>query len=449
MARINISWPGAKSLAATFIDRHARPAGAGRRNMAVLIQLRWIAAAGQIVTILLVHFGMGIMLPLAPMLLVPMAAVVLNLISSAVLKDRRGVANGEIFFALIFDVTSLTIQLYLSGGATNPFISLYLLQVVLAATLLDIVSTWAIVVITSLCAGMLIVSYRPLTLPPGARVGLFDLYILGAWVALAMIAVLLVLFTTRISRNLRARDARLADMRQRAAEEEHIVRMGLLASGAAHELGTPLSSLAVILSDWKRMPGIAADPDLMDDIEDMQAEVARCKAIVTGILLSSGSARGEAPTITRLDAFLNAIVNDRRAAHWGTNIEFEGRIPTGISVVADPALQQVIGNVIDNAVDVSPEDVFVSAAVEQEMVQIAVRDVGEGFQPAILANFGKPYQSTKRRLGGGLGLFLLVNVMRQLGGNATATNHPDGGAVVTLTLPLSALTIEGKARDDD
>ncbi|NWM54803.1 sensor histidine kinase, partial [Escherichia coli] len=101
-------------------------------------------------------------------------------------------------------------------------------------------------------------------------------------ICFALIAVLLVLLITRIARNLREGDAERAAIRQRAAEEDHIVRMGLLASGAAHELGTPLSSLSVILGDWQRMPRIAADRDLAQDIADMQAEVARCKTIVSG-----------------------------------------------------------------------------------------------------------------------------------------------------------------------
>ena len=103
---------------------------------------------------------------------------------------------------------------------------------------------------------------RPLALPPDHDRGLPSLYIQGMLICFVLNAALLVIFITRISRNLRARDARLADLRQRAAEEEHIVRMGLLASGAAHELGTPLATLAVILGDWRRMPPFAADPEL-------------------------------------------------------------------------------------------------------------------------------------------------------------------------------------------
>src|SRR6185369_3477403 len=98
-------------------------------------------------------------------------------------------------------------------------------------------------------------------------------------------------FISRINANLRRRDARLAALRQRAAEEDHIVRMGLLASGAAHELGTPLSSLSVLIGDWKSMPRFADDTDMQEDLEDMEAAIKRCKTIVSGILMSAGEAR--------------------------------------------------------------------------------------------------------------------------------------------------------------
>src|SRR5207237_5915878 len=123
-------------------------------------------------------------------------------------------------------------------------------------------------------------------------------------------ASLLVIFIGRIGRNLRQRDATLANLRQRAAEEEHIVRMGLLATGAAHELGTPLATLSVILGDWARMAPFAAEPELREEIEEMQVQLQRCKSIVSGILLSAGEARGEAPAETTLHEFLDELVDE-------------------------------------------------------------------------------------------------------------------------------------------
>jgi two-component system sensor histidine kinase RegB len=414
----------------------------GRKNMLLLIQLRWLAVAGQLLTIMIVHFGMGIRLPLVAMLTVPAGAMLLNIVSLAVLQRRQGVANTELFLALMVDVIALTIQLYLSGGASNPFISLYLLHVVLGAILLDRRSAWVIVLVTAACGAMLAIRYRPLALPPYLAGELFDMHIVGEWLCSVLIAVLLVLFMTRINGNLLARDARLADLRQQAAEEDHIVRMGLLASGAAHELGTPLSSLAVILSDWHRMPKLMRDPQMIVEIEEMQAEVQRCKAIVTSILLSAGEARGEGPEVMPIRTFLDDIVNGWREAHPQIAFEYSVDLAGNLRIVSDPVIKQVIGNVLDNAGDAGSGRVGLLAMRNHDMLMIAVHDDGPGFAPETLANFGKPYQSSKGKLGGGLGLFLVVNVMRKLGGEVTAINGANKGAVVTLTFPLSMLGVD-------
>jgi two-component system sensor histidine kinase RegB len=415
---------------------------AGRRNMLLLMQLRWIAAGGQVATILIVHFAMGIALPLIPMLVAPVVASLVNLASMAVLRRRTDIAHAELFVALLFDVFCLTVQLYLSGGATNPFVSLYLLQVVLGAILLDQRSAWGIAVISAACAALLSKAYRPLVLPPKLAGRLFDLHIAGTWVCFTMIATLLVLFIARINRNLRARETYLADLRQQAAEEEHIVRMGLLASGAAHELGTPLASLAVILNDWQHMPHIAADPDLAAEVKEMQAEVGRCKAIVTGILLSSGEARGEAPEVTSVHHFIDGIADSWRASHPGTPLQCQFGPHDYPRIVADPVIRQAITNLLDNAVEAGAGHVDLIIGCDATMLNIAVRDDGHGFSDAMLAEFGKPYRSTKGSQGRGLGLFLVVNVVRKLGGDVSASNASDGGALILLRLPLATLAYE-------
>ena len=204
-----------------------------RKNMILLIQLRWLAVAGQVVTIAVVQLGMGIPLPLPEMSIVLVALVVLNLSSLKWLGSRPEVDDRGLFIALVLDVVALTVQLYFSGGAANPFIFLYLLQVTLAAVLLNARSTWAIGLLACACFAGLATINRPLVLASGGSDDLFRLHIAGTLVAFALDVGLLVVFVTRITGNLRERDAYLAAYRQHAIEEDHIVRMGLLASGAA------------------------------------------------------------------------------------------------------------------------------------------------------------------------------------------------------------------------
>jgi two-component system, sensor histidine kinase RegB len=372
------------------------------------------------------------------------ALVVHNLMSVAWLRRRAEVSNQVLFTTLFLDVAALTAQLYLSGGATNPFTSLYLLQVILGAVLLDTRSTWAVVAATSLSFIGLTQFYRPLA-PHRPELGdMVTLHIAGMFICFLLEAILLVIFVTRMTRNLRERDARLAALKQHAVEEDHIVRMGLLASGAAHELGTPLASLSVILSDWRRMPKLASDPELAQEIAEMQAEVKRCKSIVTGILLSAGEARGEAPRVTTVNAFLDELVEEWRTARSTGVLTFQNAFGADVAIVSDSALKQVLFSVLDNALEASPGWVRFSAGRNGDTLVLRVSDAGPGFAPEMLAQFGKPYQSSKGRPGGGLGLFLVVNVVRKLGGTASARNRPNGGAVVTLELPLSTLTIGGR-----
>lgn len=406
------------------------------------MQLRWLAVGGQVVTVLVVHFWLGIALPIQFMGPVILFLVALNLASRSLHRRRGTVTNSELFVALLCDVAALTIQLYLSGGATNPFISLYLLQVALGAVLLEAWSSWALAVITSLCFVFLIYVHRALALPPEFEGQLFHLHIAGMLICFALAANLLVVFIQRISRNLRVRDKHLADLRQRAAEEDHIVRMGLLASGAAHELGTPLATLSVILNDWRRLPAFRADPELIQEVAEMQGQIDRCKAIVSGILMSSGEARGEGPTRTTVRRFVDDLVAQWRNLQAPSRLDYANAFSPDVVIVSDPALQQVIFNVFDNALEASPGRVEVRVERRGGALAIIVEDEGPGFDPNILATLGKPYRSTKGRPGGGLGLFLVSNVMRKLGGTVSAYNRERGGACVVLTLPLAALSPE-------
>lgn len=414
-----------------------------RANMQQLIQLRWIAVAGQVVTIAFVHFIFQIALPLQPMLAILGLLVVYNVFSYAYWRvprggDCRDVSNADLFVSLMMDVIALTAQLYFSGGAANPFSFLYLLQVILGAVMLRAWSLWTLIVVSTVCFAALSAFYVPLALPSGYDSHMGRPYIEGTLICYAINAALLALFITHINRNQRERDARIADMRQRAAEEEHIVRMGLLASGAAHELSTPLSTLAVILGDWRHMPQFA-HPEVAKDIDEMQAQIQRCKGIVSNILLSAGEARGEDPVETTMHDFLDELVFEWRQTRAVSDFSYENQFGEDLPIVSDSAFKQTICNVLDNALEASPHWIGLRATRRGDMLILAVTDAGPGFPPEMIEHLGKPYQSSKARPGRGLGLFLVVNVLRTLGGTVAARNRAEGGAVVTLSLPLSAI----------
>jgi len=416
---------------------------AGRKNLLQLIQLRWLAVAGQLVTILTVQLLLGIALPLGEMLTLLAMLAIFNVASWLRSRLAQSVTNGELFASLLVDVVVLTGQLHYAGGITNPFIYLYLLQVALGSVLLRSRYIWATVAVTSLCFVSLTQWHRPLALPDMTNAALSTQYIAGLLTCFVLNASLLVIFIGRIGRNLRQRDSRLADLKQRAAEEEHIIRMGLLASGAAHELGTPLATLSVILGDWANMAPFAAEPELRDEIQEMQDQLQRCKNIVSGILLSAGEARGESPVHTTLHAFLDGLVQQWRDTRPVLELQYERDGVPELPIISDSALKQMIGNVLDNALEAAPQaPLRLVAECSKDTLRICVQDHGPGFEPQMLERFGKPYQSSKGRPGGGLGLFLSVNVARTLGGHIAARNRPDGGAEVVIALPLQSLKRE-------
>lgn len=432
-----------------------------RQNMQLLIQLRWLAVVGQVVTISLVHWGLDIHLPLTEMLSVLAGLAIINLACIWWLRWRQhDISSADLFVALLADVSALSMQLYLSGGANNPFITLFLLQVTLGAVLLKPFYAWAIVGVTACCAVALAFFSLPLQIMSNRGGSMHTLYLIGLLISFGLNATLLVAFINRIMANLQLRDARLADLRQRAAEEEHIVRMGLLASGAAHELGTPLSTLAVILGDWQRMPAISQDSELMDDLHEMEHQVQRCKSIVTGVLMSAGETRGDAPQTTNLVRFLDRVVEQWRSHRQPANFEFRKQLARDVPIISDTALQQMIFNVLDNALEASPGFVQLWATCPADgsddedghaLLELVVTDSGPGFRSDILAHLGKPYQSTKGRPGSGLGLFLVMNVARSLGGHIEARNreqHLGGGALVRIRLPLAAIALHDEQHHD-
>lgn len=414
---------------------------AGRANLRQLIELRWLAVGGQLATVLVVHAGLGILLPWAEMLSLLGVLVAFNLFSLWRNRLTQPVSQIELCVALLVDVGVLTGQLYLAGGSDNPFIYLYLLQVAVASVLLRPAYLMAIVLSTLTGFVALTQWHRPLLLDATSPTTLSPNYLGGLLLCFLLNVGLLSVFIVRINRNLRQRDAELAELRQRAAEEVHIVRMGLLASGAAHELGTPLATLSVILGDWAHMAPFAAEPELREEIEEMQRQLQRCKAIVTGILMSAGEMRGEAPGLTRLQDFIDQLASAWRRAHPHAELTLQCEALPEVEIISDTALQQVVANLLDNAAEAAPGArlTLVAACPDAGTLSLSVLDDGPGFDAERLKHFGEPYQSSKGQPGRGMGLFLSVNVARTLGGRLEARNREEGGAAVTLTLPLASL----------
>ena len=295
----------------------------GHKNMKQLIQLRWVAILGQLATILIVQFALGVQLPLPPMLEILACLIAFNIACQLRWHDRKMASNRELFLSLSVDIITLSLQLYFSGGVSNPFFSLFLMQVVLSTILVSFGAALIILGFSIVCVVGLVLFSRPLDIPMNYDLGFSSLYIQGTLICFTINALLLVFFIHRIHSNLRDRDEEISKMNYQAAEERHIIRMALLASGAAHELGTPLSTISVILGDWRRMPGMQNNQVLQDDISEMQNQLQRCKSIVTDVLLTAGEARGEASIRTTMKKFFDSLVDEWKLSRRIVQFEYQ------------------------------------------------------------------------------------------------------------------------------
>jgi two-component system sensor histidine kinase RegB len=359
------------------------------------------------------------------MMTVLVLLALVNLATLVLSIGRRGFSYIELLGSLMLDVSALAWQLYQTGGGTNPFAFLFLLQIVIGAILLPPRWSWIIAALAGCDATFLTFFFQPLTLPDVYEGVHFQLYLIGSLLCFLLIGSLLVFFVGRIDRNRRASDARLAALSQRAAEEDHIVRLGLLASGAAHELGTPLASMSVILGDWAHHPSVKQDSDLAEDVALMQGELKRCKAILSGMLISA--AKSGARTRRSPRSAPSSMISSRTGAsaplphrlHRHRRGHRHRRRPRAASG-AQQHRRQCHRRLTHRH--------HHRARSDRDWLSIVTTDDGPGFAAQVIDQIGKPYVSTKGRDGGGLGLFLVVNVARKLGGRLKVENREEGGA---------------------
>lgn len=408
---------------------------ANRKNLLQLFWLRLIAIFGQVITILAAHYFLHIELSLTMMFLVVMFLAIVNCASFYRYKSQKNISDKSLFIELLFDVASLTAQLYFSGGISNPFISLFLLQVIIGAILLQAIYAWLIAVLTIICYIGLSFNYQELHAFHHHESGeFFNLHLHGMLISYVFAAILLLIFVTKIIKNLKEGDHKINLLKQQSLEKEQVIRMGLLATGAAHELSTPLSTISVILGDWKKMN---LKKDLFEDVEVIEAQLTRCKKILSEILSSSGKKRLEQATIAPVKEVFDVLIKEWSDSRKTENLiyNFEGK--SDKKILLDDILTQAFFNIFDNALEESPAFVSVSVLVLEDNVVVSVEDQGKGFDKEIIKQIGKPNLTTKNS--SGLGLFLALNTLHRIGGDLKIENLSMGGAKVVITIALKSL----------
>lgn len=405
-------------------------------RLARLFWLRNASIAGQAAAVAVAHAVFRIDLPLLLLALTIGTLALVNLGTAWRLRRPWPVSDLELLGQLGADVLLLTLALYLSGGATNPFVSLYLLPLTIAVIVLPAGYAWAVAVLTAAAYSLLIYRHQPLA-PEHAHhySQAFDLHVLGMWVNFLLSAVLVVYFVGRMSAAVRARERELAEARERALRDEQLVTLGTFAAGAAHELGTPLSTMAVVVNELEREH--ADDPAVMAELGTLRAQIGHCKHILTQLVGRAGRARSEGVRLRALDAVIEEAVGRwkllRPEARLRLRMDGEGRMP---QIAAEETLTQALVSVLNNAADASPDDVELRCDWAQGAVKLEIRDRGHGPSRDALRNAGREPYSEKAPHGLGLGLLLASATIERIGGTL-ALDHAGSGGLARVTLPIA------------
>jgi len=416
----------------------ARPPDAYRINFSWLVKLRWGAIAGQLVVIAVVEHALGIRLPLVPLAVVIGIEAASNVACAAWLLRRPDVQELHIGLVVALDVVLFTALLYFTGGPTNAFSFLYLVHIALAALVLRPRWTWALVALTLLCSGALFLDHVPLDLGAHAHHGHAEMHYQGMWVALGVAASFIVYFLYRVTRELAERERELEGIRERTARHQRLASLATLAAGAAHELATPLSTIAVASKELERVLSNLTDEAVLADVRLIRDQVARCREILGQLSTDAGQAAAD--TVTALDA--QALV-ERALAGLPDRAQVRVHVAdsAGLEPIVGPAraLVEAMRNLLKNALEASADAGPVELAIDRSAAgwSISVSDRGTGMTPDVSARAVEPFFTTKAAGSGmGLGLFLCKSVADQLGGSLDLRSSPGQGTEAVLRFPL-------------
>lgn len=409
-----------------------RPAPGTHDPLAWLLTLRWISVAAQTGLVLFAWLWLHLPFPIGTLFGLLAVLAVSNL-ALAWAKPRVSarrhstVAGG----ALLFDSVILTALLSLSGGPVNPFSVFYLVHVALAAALLD--GSWALLLslVTSVAFGLLFV------ITPEASMHVmhhgigFQVHLRGMWIAYGLAAAATGTFVARQARALRARERELAALKESNARSERLHALHTLAAGAAHELGTPLGTIALVAGELRTKLAGANAAD-REDLELLVSQAERCRTILQRMAADSGSPHGEKP-----EAVPFVWLSERlREAFPGAQLTLDAADPDGAVRAPREGLLQALSNLVKNALDASPGNTPVEVSLGT--LAITVRDHGTGIAPPTLARLGEPFFTTKEAgQGMGLGLFLARALVDTMGGRLEIESELGKGTQVSLRLVAS------------
>jgi two-component system, sensor histidine kinase RegB len=411
-----------------------------------LVLIRWIAVLGQAVTVLVVHFGYGFKLPLTSTLIVIAASAALNILASRRRLPSARLGDREAAAYLAYDTLQLGILLFLTGGLENPFAILMLAPVIVSATVLSRSSVIGLSALTVLAITALAVWHLPL---PQRALMPFEpqpIYVLGFWMALVCSTLFISGYAWSVALEARKMRDAYAATQLALAREQRVSAVGGLAAAAAHQLGSPLATIAVVAKELARE--LPPDSPHAADAELLLSQSERCRTILADLAHHRDAEQGS--PFERLP--VSALVEAAGEPHLSPSIVMQyeveaSRGPDGKpleepSVRRSPEIIHGVGNLIQNAIHFAQQEVEVTTTWTADKVAVDIADDGPGFPQSVLARIGEPYISA-RQLGAsynaqigaqhmGLGIFIAQTLLERTGAHLTFDNLSDGGAHVVI-----------------
>jgi two-component system sensor histidine kinase RegB len=404
-----------------------------------LLRVRWLSILGQSAAVLIVQYGLKFSLPIEAAAAVIAASVWLNLALRLRFRTTQRLEPGFAAWLLAFDVAQLAALLYLAGGLQNPFSFLFLGPVLISATALPPRMTLALGGFAMICATILVFDHYPLPWAGDDPLILPPLYMMGIWLAILLAIGFIGVYAWQVAEESRRLTDALTATELVLAREQHLSQLDGLAAAAAHELGTPLSTIAVIARELER--AIADNSPLSEDVRLLREQAQRCREILAK-LTELSSAMGPFDRMP-----ISALIEEVVAPHRHFGIDIEVMLPddrSGEPVGArNPAILYGLGNLIENAVDFAHSRAEVVARWNAQEVVLTFADDGPGFSAEIMSHIGEPYVTSRGRraitahdepTGLGLGFFIAKTLLERSGATLALANRtaPETGAVVRV-----------------
>ncbi|HEX5079793.1 MAG TPA: ActS/PrrB/RegB family redox-sensitive histidine kinase [Geminicoccaceae bacterium] len=402
--------------------------GDRRARLRTLILIRWMAIVGQAFTVCLVYFSLEFPLPLLPLLAAIALSALINIVLSLSFGATTRLTERGAALLLGYDIVQLSFLLGLTGGLQNPFAILLLVPVTLSATILSLRTTVALCVLV--IGAVSVLGLFPTELPwSEAGLRLPRLYMLATWSALVLGTALIAGYAWRVADEARRMSQGLAATQMALAREQQLSALGGLAAAAAHELGSPLATIAVTARELAN--SIPPDSPLTEDVAELVSQSQRCREILKS--LSQQGAGDELAPFTRvpLSHLLETVAEPFRRLDVALDVVVEGDLELEPTLTPTPELRHALANLIDNAVGYAEQRVLIIVALSSDLVAVRIEDDGPGFSPEVIELLGEPYVSSRPAAGLGLGVFIAQTLLARTGATLHFAN-PGRGARVTI-----------------